>query len=99
MGFAAIFNYLLPYLLCISIRRTRRFKGSISDLVSVRSAVSIPVLRKDFIVTELSTEKNNEEEENQTVSLRKHSEGDLGSFSTESVVELIMVSVPSICKS
>lgn len=30
----------------------RRFKGSISDLVSVRSAVSIPVLRKDFIVTE-----------------------------------------------
>ena len=30
----------------------RSFKGSISDLVSVRSAVSIPVLRKDFIVTE-----------------------------------------------
>lgn len=30
----------------------RRFKGNISDLVSVRSAVSIPVLRKDFIVTE-----------------------------------------------
>ena len=30
----------------------RRFKGSISDLVSVRSAVNIPVLRKDFIVTE-----------------------------------------------
>ncbi len=30
----------------------RRFKGSISDLVSVRSTVSIPVLRKDFIVTE-----------------------------------------------
>jgi indole-3-glycerol phosphate synthase len=30
----------------------RRFKGSISDLVSVRSAVSLPVLRKDFIVTE-----------------------------------------------
>lgn len=30
----------------------RRFKGSISDLVSVKSAVSIPVLRKDFIVTE-----------------------------------------------
>ncbi len=29
------------------------------------------------------------EEENQTVSLRKHSEGDLGSFSTESLVELI----------
>lgn len=30
----------------------RRFKGSISDLVAVRNAVSIPVLRKDFIVTE-----------------------------------------------
>ena len=30
----------------------RRFKGSISDLVSVRNAVSVPVLRKDFIVTE-----------------------------------------------
>jgi indole-3-glycerol phosphate synthase len=30
----------------------RRFKGSISDLVSVRSSVSLPVLRKDFIVTE-----------------------------------------------
>lgn len=30
----------------------RRFKGSIADLVSVRSAVDLPVLRKDFIVTE-----------------------------------------------
>jgi indole-3-glycerol phosphate synthase len=30
----------------------RRFKGSISDLTSVRAAVDIPVLRKDFIVTE-----------------------------------------------
>jgi indole-3-glycerol phosphate synthase len=30
----------------------RRFKGSIADLVSVRSCVDIPVLRKDFIVTE-----------------------------------------------
>jgi indole-3-glycerol phosphate synthase len=30
----------------------RRFKGSIDDLVSVRSCVDIPVLRKDFIVTE-----------------------------------------------
>jgi indole-3-glycerol phosphate synthase len=30
----------------------RRFKGSISDLTSVRAAVNIPVLRKDFIVTE-----------------------------------------------
>jgi indole-3-glycerol phosphate synthase len=30
----------------------RRFKGNISDLISVRAAVDIPVLRKDFIVTE-----------------------------------------------
>lgn len=30
----------------------RRFKGSIADLVSVRSCVDLPVLRKDFIVTE-----------------------------------------------
>ena len=30
----------------------RRFKGSIADLVSVRSGVDLPVLRKDFIVTE-----------------------------------------------
>lgn len=30
----------------------RRFGGSSSDLVAVRSAVQIPVLRKDFIVTE-----------------------------------------------
>lgn len=30
----------------------RRFKGSIEDLISVRSAVKLPVLRKDFIVTE-----------------------------------------------
>ena len=30
----------------------RRFKGSISDFVEVRSAVDIPLLRKDFIVTE-----------------------------------------------
>ena len=35
------------------------------------------------------------EEENQTVSLRKHSEGDLGSFSTESVVELINTEIKS----
>ena len=30
----------------------RRFKGSIADLISVRSAIDLPVLRKDFIVTE-----------------------------------------------
>lgn len=30
----------------------RRFGGSSSDLVAVRSAIQIPVLRKDFIVTE-----------------------------------------------
>jgi indole-3-glycerol phosphate synthase len=30
----------------------RRFKGSLADLESVRSAVSIPVLRKDFMATE-----------------------------------------------
>ena len=30
----------------------RRFKGSISDLVDVRSSIELPVLRKDFIVTE-----------------------------------------------
>jgi indole-3-glycerol phosphate synthase len=29
----------------------RRFKGSIDDLVAVRSAVGLPVLRKDFIAT------------------------------------------------
>lgn len=30
----------------------RRFKGSIADFLEVRSAVEIPMLRKDFIVTE-----------------------------------------------
>jgi len=30
----------------------RRFKGSLADLEAVRAAVSIPVLRKDFIATE-----------------------------------------------
>lgn len=30
----------------------RRFKGSLADFVSVRSAIDLPVLRKDFIVTE-----------------------------------------------
>ena len=30
----------------------RRFNGSIADLTSVRNSIKIPVLRKDFIVTE-----------------------------------------------
>ncbi|TQJ32211.1 indole-3-glycerol phosphate synthase TrpC [Microbacterium sp. SLBN-146] len=30
----------------------RRFKGSLSDLEAVKAAVSVPVLRKDFIATE-----------------------------------------------
>ena len=30
----------------------RRFKGSLADLVAVKSAVRLPVLRKDFIATE-----------------------------------------------
>jgi indole-3-glycerol phosphate synthase len=30
----------------------RRFKGSIGDLIAVRSVIDLPVLRKDFIVTE-----------------------------------------------
>jgi indole-3-glycerol phosphate synthase len=30
----------------------RRFKGNISDLTAIRSEVNLPVLRKDFIVTE-----------------------------------------------
>ncbi|MDN3495908.1 indole-3-glycerol phosphate synthase TrpC [Planococcus sp. APC 4015] len=30
----------------------RRFKGSLADLEAVRSAVDVPVLRKDFIATE-----------------------------------------------
>ena len=30
----------------------RRFKGNISDLIAVRSEVNLPILRKDFIVTE-----------------------------------------------
>ncbi|OYN99042.1 indole-3-glycerol-phosphate synthase [Enemella evansiae] len=30
----------------------RRFRGSLDDLVSVRAAVEVPVLRKDFIVTD-----------------------------------------------
>lgn len=30
----------------------RRFKGTLADLESVRAAVSLPVLRKDFIATE-----------------------------------------------
>lgn len=34
------------------LTEARRFGGSISDLLSVRESVEIPVLRKDFIVTE-----------------------------------------------
>ncbi len=34
------------------LTESRRFGGSTGDLVAVRSAVNIPVLRKDFIVTE-----------------------------------------------
>jgi indole-3-glycerol phosphate synthase len=34
------------------LTESRRFKGNISDLIAVRSAVDLPVLRKDFIVTE-----------------------------------------------
>jgi indole-3-glycerol phosphate synthase len=30
----------------------RRFAGNISDLISIRAAIDIPLLRKDFIVTE-----------------------------------------------
>lgn len=30
----------------------RRFRGELADLVSVREAIDIPVLRKDFIVTD-----------------------------------------------
>ena len=30
----------------------RRFKGKISDLTTIRAAVNLPILRKDFIVTE-----------------------------------------------
>jgi indole-3-glycerol phosphate synthase len=35
----------------------RRFKGEISDLVAVRAAVEIPVLRKDFIATEFQVKE------------------------------------------
>lgn len=37
---------------CISVlTEQRRFDGSLNDLIAVRAAVDIPVLRKDFIVT------------------------------------------------
>ena len=35
----------------------RSFKGEISDLVAVRAAVEIPVLRKDFIATEFQVKE------------------------------------------
>ena len=34
------------------LTEARRFSGSIADLKNVRQAISLPVLRKDFIVTE-----------------------------------------------
>jgi len=34
------------------LTQERKFKGSISDLISVRQSINLPVLRKDFIVTE-----------------------------------------------
>ena len=34
------------------LTEARRFKGSISDFIAVREAVDLPILRKDFIVTE-----------------------------------------------
>ncbi|MBX3087301.1 MAG: indole-3-glycerol phosphate synthase TrpC [Cryobacterium sp.] len=34
------------------LTESRRFKGSLEDLTAVRSAVALPVLRKDFISTE-----------------------------------------------
>lgn len=37
---------------CISVlTEERRFAGSLEDLVAVRAAVDVPILRKDFIVT------------------------------------------------
>lgn len=37
---------------CISVlTEERRFRGSLADLVAVRAAVEVPVLRKDFIVS------------------------------------------------
>ena len=37
---------------CISVlTEERRFKGSLADLIAVRKAVEIPILRKDFIVS------------------------------------------------
>jgi indole-3-glycerol phosphate synthase len=37
---------------CVSVlTEERRFGGSLSDLVAVRAAIEIPVLRKDFIIS------------------------------------------------
>ena len=34
------------------LTESRRFGGSLADLDAVRAAVSVPVLRKDFVVTD-----------------------------------------------
>jgi indole-3-glycerol phosphate synthase len=38
--------------ICSVLTEARRFSGSIADFKAVREAISIPMLRKDFIVTE-----------------------------------------------
>jgi indole-3-glycerol phosphate synthase len=39
------------------LTEARRFSGSVADLKSVRNSVSLPVLRKDFIVTEYQVQE------------------------------------------
>jgi len=39
------------------LTEARRFSGSIADLKNVRNSVSLPVLRKDFIVTEYQVQE------------------------------------------
>jgi len=53
----------------------RRFKGSIADLLSVRSSVDLPVLRKDFIVTEfqvIESRINGDTRQNVSISKMTH---------------------------